>query len=248
MNFFQWHIGDYRSHTSHLSLEEDMAYRRLLELYYLHEGPINGRSTDVQQSLNDVATDVARLINMRDHISAVSTVLKEFFVFMPDEGWRNKRADKEISRYLKKTKQASKAGKRSAEIRGQRTFNGRSTDVQRNVNGRSTTMTMTMTKKEDTSDTQFNPETFGATKIARASRLPADWVPSDKLALWFKSERPDLNLQATLDHFRDYWLSRGAGGAKLDWDRTFKNWTRNQRAVNGFANGAPRKPKFIQPG
>jgi uncharacterized protein YdaU (DUF1376 family) len=114
MHYFQFNIGDYASHTRHLTIIEDLAYRRLLDLYYLHEQPLNGSTTDV-----------ARQINMRDYETEVQAVLDEFFE-LTDEGWANIRADKEIAHYKAKVEQASRAGKASA----QRRLNGRSTDVQ----------------------------------------------------------------------------------------------------------------------
>jgi uncharacterized protein YdaU (DUF1376 family) len=114
MHYFQFNIGDYASHTRHLTIIEDLAYRRLLDLYYLHEQPLNGSTTDV-----------ARQINMRDYETEVQAVLDEFFE-LTDEGWTNIRADKEIAHYKAKVEQASRAGKASA----QRRLNGRSTDVQ----------------------------------------------------------------------------------------------------------------------
>jgi len=40
MHYYQFNIGDYKSHTEHLSEMEDLTYRRLLDWYYLHETPI----------------------------------------------------------------------------------------------------------------------------------------------------------------------------------------------------------------
>jgi uncharacterized protein YdaU (DUF1376 family) len=114
MHYYQFNIGDYASHTRHLTAIEDIAYRRLLDLYYLHERPLNSGSASV-----------ARQINMREYESEVSSVLEEFFT-LTDEGWINVRADKEISHYRGKIEQASRAGKASAERR----LNVRSTDVQ----------------------------------------------------------------------------------------------------------------------
>jgi uncharacterized protein YdaU (DUF1376 family) len=85
MHYFQFHIGDYKSHTHHLSLMEDLAYRRLLDHYYLHQSPIKQR-------------DIARQIGMREHEQDVLTVLEEFFV-STDDGYINPRADKEIKSY-----------------------------------------------------------------------------------------------------------------------------------------------------
>jgi uncharacterized protein YdaU (DUF1376 family) len=112
MHYYQFHIGDYASHTRHLSLLEDLAYRRLLDFYYLHEQPIKQR-------------DIARQIGMRDHEQDVLTVLNEFFL-STDAGFVSPRADKEIAHYHQKVEQASRAGKASAERR----LNASSTDVQ----------------------------------------------------------------------------------------------------------------------
>ena len=114
MHYYQFNIGDYASHTRHLSPIEDIAYRRLLDLYYLHERP-----------LNSGLTSVARQINLREYESEVKSVLEEFFT-LTDDGWINVRADKEIAHYRGKIEQASRAGRASAERRS----NARSTDVQ----------------------------------------------------------------------------------------------------------------------
>ena len=68
MHYYQFNIGDYHSHTSYLSLLEDLAYRRILDLYYLNESPL---PNDPKQ--------VARLIGMRDNIEEVTQVLADFF-------------------------------------------------------------------------------------------------------------------------------------------------------------------------
>jgi uncharacterized protein YdaU (DUF1376 family) len=99
MHYYQFHIGDYISHTRHLSLMEDLAYRRLLDFYFLHENPIKQR-------------DIARQIGMREYEQDVLTVLNEFFL-STDEGFVSPRADKEIKQY----KEFSEAGKRGAAKR-----------------------------------------------------------------------------------------------------------------------------------
>jgi len=66
---------------------EDLAFRRLLDHYYLHEQPIKQR-------------DIARQIGMREHEQDVLTVLNEFFV-STDNGFINPRADDEIAKYRK---------------------------------------------------------------------------------------------------------------------------------------------------
>ena len=114
MHYYQFNIGDYASHTRHLDLDEDLAYRRLLDMYYLHERPLNVDSAVV-----------AKQIGMREKVQVVQDVLNEFFQ-LGEEGWVNDRADKEIKHFHSKIQQASRAGKASAERRS----NTRSTDVQ----------------------------------------------------------------------------------------------------------------------
>jgi uncharacterized protein YdaU (DUF1376 family) len=99
MHFYQFHIGDYKSHTHHLSLIEDLAFRRLLDHYYLHEAPIKQR-------------DIARQIGMKDHEQEVLTVLDEFFI-STEQGYVSPRADEEICKYRK----FSEDGKKGAAIR-----------------------------------------------------------------------------------------------------------------------------------
>ena len=102
MHFYQFHIGDYISHTHHLSLMEDLAFRRLLDFYYLHELPIKQR-------------DIARQIGMREFEQEVLTVLNEFFV-STENGFIHPRADAEIAKFRK----FSEDGKRGAAMRWQK--------------------------------------------------------------------------------------------------------------------------------
>lgn len=115
MNYYQFHVGDYAAHTRNLGLLEDLAYRRMLDAYYVNERPFVG---GVQ--------DVAREIGMREHIEDVEYVLNRFFVHEGDV-WTNKRADAEIEKFKGKSAKAAKAGRASAERR----LNERSTSVEK---------------------------------------------------------------------------------------------------------------------
>ena len=117
MHFYSFNIGDYMSHTVHLSLMEDLAYRRCLDIYYLHEKPLP----------EDVG-EVARLIRMPEHKPEVVQVLKEFFTHDVGTGYVHKRTDEEITKYQAKIQAASRAGKASALARS----NASSTTVQLN--------------------------------------------------------------------------------------------------------------------
>lgn len=121
MNYYSFHLGDYATRTAHLGELEDLALRRMLDLYYRSEA-----------MLPKEWSSVARLIRMKDHGDVVQAVLAEFFQ-STEEGWRNARCDDELARMRDKQQKASAAGKASGNVRSasvQRTFNGRSTDAQ----------------------------------------------------------------------------------------------------------------------
>ena len=99
MNFYPFHIGDYLSHTNHLSNEEDLAYRRLIDLYYQTEQPFT----------RNLAW-LAKRVKSTEEI--VATILVEFFEETP-EGWKNKRADEEIAKY----KAMQEGGRKGAALR-----------------------------------------------------------------------------------------------------------------------------------
>jgi len=94
MHYYQWHVGDYQSHTQHLSEMEDLAYRRMLDWCYLHEQPL-----PLDQD------EVAWLIRMRSHSDCIATVLRFFFV-RTDKGWVNPRVQREMERYASKSEKA----------------------------------------------------------------------------------------------------------------------------------------------
>ena len=130
MHFYSFNIGDYMSHTMHLSPMEDLAYRRCMDIYYLHEKP-----------LPEDRKEVARLIRMLDHTHQVQVVLEEYFTLELGKGWINPRADEEIEKYQSKVQAASRAGKASALARS----NASSTKVQPNKKQE------TLNKKQETS-------------------------------------------------------------------------------------------------
>jgi uncharacterized protein YdaU (DUF1376 family) len=87
LNYYSHHIGDYLSATAHLSLLEHGIYRRLIDVYYIHEAPL---PSDPKQ--------VCRLIGARtkDERDAVDSILVEFFE-ESTEGWKQARCDREIA-------------------------------------------------------------------------------------------------------------------------------------------------------
>jgi uncharacterized protein YdaU (DUF1376 family) len=102
VNYYPHHIGDYLRDTVHLTMVEDAAYRRMLDLYYASEKPL---PLDFEY--------LCRLVRAREtqEREATHSILSHFFQKCED-GWRNKRADEEIRKGKARVKAARVNGKR----------------------------------------------------------------------------------------------------------------------------------------
>lgn len=71
MYFYNFNIGDYRSHTAHLTPTEHYVYRSLIDWYYLNERPMPANDIDY----------IARVLMLKtdDERQALQSVLSEFF-------------------------------------------------------------------------------------------------------------------------------------------------------------------------
>lgn len=101
MNYYSHHIGDYLSATAHLTLLEHGAYRRLIDVYYIHESPLPAEKKQVY-----------RLVGARtkEEKEAVDSVLDEFFE-EGSTGWLQARCDREIAITNKNRKNGGKGGR-----------------------------------------------------------------------------------------------------------------------------------------
>jgi len=213
VNYYPFHIGDYASHTRGLSLMEDLAYRRLLDEYYLHEHP-----------LNDCSTTVARQIGMIDHAAAVDYILTTFFE-RTDAGYINTRADDEIRKFQSKQQAASKAGRTSAERR----FNDRSTTVQRpSTNQNQEPEPSSSTKKKSSAlskPVDVSEAVWGSFLTVRKAKKAA---VTDLAILGIRREAVAAGI--TLEQALTVCCERGWAGFKADW------YSRDQQPQ--FANPA----------
>lgn len=105
MRYYEFNIGDYAADTVGLSPIEDLAYRRMIDMYYLSEQPLNGCSTDV-----------ARCCGLRDYVAEVEYVLQRFFD-LADGKYIHKRIEKDLERFRERVEKKRKAGRASAEAR-----------------------------------------------------------------------------------------------------------------------------------
>jgi uncharacterized protein YdaU (DUF1376 family) len=203
----------------HLSNEEDLAYRRLLEMYY-----------DTEQPIPDDLQLVSRRIRVTPE--ALLFVLKEFFMLV-NKGWRNKRCDVVIKDYHEMAERNRKNGKKGGRPKKPK-------DVQENPVGSqlvASGMPVVTQVKANQEPITINQEPNKNSN--RGTRLPVDFVLSDDWIAFCQQERQDLNPHKVFAEFKDYWTALPAGkGTKADWTATWRNWVRRQ--------SAPRTP-FVKP-
>jgi uncharacterized protein YdaU (DUF1376 family) len=118
MHYYQYNIADYRKDTTHLTLLEHGCYRQLLDQYYLDEKPLPADEDKL-----------FRLFNARteDEKQAMRNVLLDFWT-KTEAGYVQGRSDREIQTYKERLEIASRAGRKSADLRAN--SNGRSTGVE----------------------------------------------------------------------------------------------------------------------
>ena len=98
MIWYKFHLGDYITHTTHLSDAEDLAYRRLLDLYYMSEKQIPLNTESVSRKI-------------RIDLDITESVLGEFFE-RTETGYFNHRCDAEVAKYQAQCNTNRETGKR----------------------------------------------------------------------------------------------------------------------------------------
>lgn len=98
MHYFSLDIKAYSYSTSHLSNDEDLAYMRLLLMYY-----------DTEQPIPRDTKWVCRRLRLDQEI--VLSVLREFFT-LKDDGWHQARCDDEIAHYRANAEKNKENGKK----------------------------------------------------------------------------------------------------------------------------------------
>jgi uncharacterized protein YdaU (DUF1376 family) len=96
--WYKFHLGDYITHTTHLSDAEDLAYRRLLDLYYMSEKQIPLNTESVSRKI-------------RIDLDITESVLGEFFE-RTETGYFNNRCHAEVTKYQHQVENNRQLGKR----------------------------------------------------------------------------------------------------------------------------------------
>jgi uncharacterized protein YdaU (DUF1376 family) len=201
MYYYKFNIADWHLATSHLSLEEEAIYFRLINYYY-----------DTEQAIPEETQSVIRRLRLGSYSETVGIILKEFFTLESD-GWHHKRCDDEISQYHDKAEVNQINGKKGGRPKKTQSVSKDNPDI-------------TLTKNHKPLTNNHSIDVAKAPKAKRLSleELPKEWED------FCKKERPDLKPLNIWNQFRDYWIAQGGQkGTKLDWFATWRNWVRSQR-------------------
>jgi uncharacterized protein YdaU (DUF1376 family) len=98
IDWYKFNFRDYRNETFGLPDAEDLAYRRLIDLYYTQEGPLPADKAVLE-----------RIVALE--YDCIHPVLIAYFQ-RTEAGWAHGRMDQDLARRQAKAAQARAAGKR----------------------------------------------------------------------------------------------------------------------------------------
>ena len=99
--YYRFFCGDYLRDTMHLGWLEDIAYRRLIDLYMSRGRPIANDRSYIMRAIR---------ANEPEQQAATDAVLSEFFTLQID-GWHQQKCDLELSHIMLLKNEATKAAK-----------------------------------------------------------------------------------------------------------------------------------------
>jgi uncharacterized protein YdaU (DUF1376 family) len=207
MHYYSFHVSDYIHDTAHLSNYEDLAFRRLLDLYYTSEKPIPNQTHEV-----------ARRIRMSNQINAVQTVLEEFFMFdMENNCWFHKRCDETIAAYQAKAERNREVGKLGGRPKSNPDANQEETQVVSKHNPNQEPITINHKPKRESATVVACPPDV-------SQQVWGDWVAlrKSKKAPITQTVLNGAIAEAKilgwpLEKFLAEWCSRGSQGLKAEW-------------------------------
>jgi uncharacterized protein YdaU (DUF1376 family) len=220
MHYYQLHIGDWIKKTSHLNLQEEAIYHRLLMLYYDKERPI---PADVKV--------ISRLIRCRGEEEIITELLNEFFK-KKGKKWIHNRAEEELKKYHNKSEKAQKSAKArwNKDLTPcERIPNAMQTQCEGNANQEP----ITKNHKPITTNQEIIASYYGAAMPCKNNELyflpnelydkyktayPLINLDSelDKITIWLNSNQPKLKTVKGMPRFINNWLGRAKPPDKHD--------------------------------
>jgi uncharacterized protein YdaU (DUF1376 family) len=213
--------ADFEADTSHLTLEEDGAYNRLLRLMWMTPGC----------SLPDDPAWIARRMRVTAEVyeKVIAPLMAEFFkrangrVYSP----RLRKEWEKVDETSRRRSEAGKKGGRPKAIENKQHEQKAGFDFDK-----------AGPKQPEPEPDREKREANASQKKARGTRLSADWFLPMEWGEWALSQGLGREaIRSEADKFKDYWTARaGPNGVKLDWLATWRNWIRAAKE-KGHGNG-----------
>lgn len=220
MHYYQFNIADFALHTTHLTLEEEGVYRRLLDFYYDTEKPIPEETKQVIRRL--------RLIGY-EHI--VNSILNEFF-YLDADGWHNNRADIEILAYHSRGDVSRKNGKKGGRPRKNNPAKTCQVilDNPDKTRKKANQELITNNQEPDIAPAKQSKKITLGKYLEQCKQSGVKAIPADHALFNYceKQSLPEEFVFICWKRFVDYYRD-GAGSKKLytDWPGTFLNNVKN---------------------
>lgn len=225
---FQWYPRDYLvdERVVPMSLEEEGAYRRLMDYCWL-EGSL-------PNDMEALASMCKRISTRR--MEKLWEKIRPCFKAKGDR-WRHPRLDVERRKQTANKKAKSDAGRKGAKAKHSKGNSGTATPLP--VAEPSSAVASAVAVASSTS---VEKKTRAKRVKAPDTALPADWRPNDKHRERAKAD--GLRLDWEVERFRAYHESKG--NRRASWDASFTTWLLNAKSFNRPAHGAPAETPGLE--
>ena len=204
MHYYKFNIADWHLATSHLTLEEEAIYFRLVNFYY-----------DSEQPISKETQTVIRRLRLGNHSDSVNSILNEFFVLQED-GWHHLRCDDEIQKYHHKAEINQKVGKLGGRPKKINDLDNNPQKTQ-TVSKNNPQKTLTTNHKPITNNHINTPEGVSDLifqdylKIRKAQKKP--WTITAQKLMETEAKKANMTLQQVME----ICCARGWVGFKAEW-------------------------------
>ena len=240
MYYYKFNIADWHLATSHLSLEEEAIYFRLINYYY-----------DTEKPIPEETQSVIRRLRLGSYSDSVRIILEEFFTLESD-GWHHNRCDDEISQYHDKAEVNQENGKKGGRPKKTQTVSKDNPDITLTKNHKPLTINQDITPV-GVSESVFKDYL----KIRKAQKKP--WTPTAQKLMENEAKKANISLQDAMElccargwiGFKAEWIKDAVSQKSDDKSWMFSNQTIEAKArelgVNdyGIANHQQLKEKIL---
>jgi uncharacterized protein YdaU (DUF1376 family) len=220
MHYYSFNIADWHLGTSHLSLEEEAVYFKLINHYY-----------DTEQPIPKETQQVIRRLRLGNHEVIVGLILNEFFV-LKDNSWHHVRCDKEIEDYHNKAETSRENGKKGGRPRKNKDLQDNpigfieEPEITQEVILANPSITQEKANQEPRTKNHISTPT-PKKSLPKKKPIPENFGISESVKLWaIKNNHKNLD-----KHLENFISSCKANGyVYLDWDSAFMNAVRQNWA------------------